>query len=199
MTTWVSSCQPSSMPRGQACTSLHGILPTKQCWARHHQVRMEWQQSQFQWMSGCRNCMQHRRPGSTFWPTLKVSSRTEWRQCPIGKLVAKSCYRLTTKARASQRSSQRSGQVPHHCCPQVVVLKEPNSRNWLKVNVEWIKHSTLQLYPTPVQTTDTTKLRRFLRNVCDRQAVFYRPWEKGFLCISLGPDKYEFSRILLHE
>jgi len=25
------------------------------------------------------------------------------------------------------------------CSPQVVVLEEPNSRNWLTVNVKWIK------------------------------------------------------------
>jgi len=36
---------------------------------------------------------------------FKVSSRTEWSQHPIGqehgKLATRSCYRLTTKARAS--------------------------------------------------------------------------------------------------
>jgi len=25
------------------------------------------------------------------------------------------------------------------CSPQVVVLEEPNSRNWLTMNIEWIK------------------------------------------------------------
>jgi len=51
--------------------------------------------------------LRRRRPGSSFWPTSKVSSRTEWSQCPIGqehrKLVTRSRYGLTTKSRAGQR------------------------------------------------------------------------------------------------
>jgi len=79
--------------------------------------------------------------------TLKVGSRTVRSQCTIGqecgKLVTRSCYRLTARARAGQRSSQRSGWVPTPSfeiySPQVVVLKEPNSRNRFTVNVKWIK------------------------------------------------------------
>jgi len=51
-------------------------------------------------------------------PTSKVSSRTEWSQCPIGqergKLVTRSRYRLIAKARASQR--QVGAQQPQTEC-----------------------------------------------------------------------------------
>jgi len=52
------------------------------------------------------------------WPTSKVSSRTEWSQHPIGqergKLVTRSHYGLTAKARASQR--QVGAQRPQAEC-----------------------------------------------------------------------------------
>jgi len=44
------------------------------------------------------------------------------------------------------------------CSPQVVVLKEPNSRNWFIVNVEQIK-------PFNSATPTTPNSRRFSRKV----------------------------------
>jgi len=48
--------------------------------------------------------------------------------------------------------------------PQVVVLEEPNSRNWFTIYFKWIKPFNAAT-STPVQMMDTTKSRRFLRNV----------------------------------
>jgi hypothetical protein len=35
-------------------------------------------------------------------------------------------------------------------------------------------------------------VKQHLPRVCDSQAVFYRPWEKGFLYISPGPTHMNF-------
>jgi len=63
-------------------------------------------------------CIAQEEARKLIWANIKVGSRTKWSQCPIGqedgKLVTRSCYGLTAKARASQRSSQRSGSL-HHC------------------------------------------------------------------------------------
>jgi len=111
-----------------------------------------------------------RRPGSSFGPTPKVSSRTEWSQCPIGqecgKLATRSCYRLTSKARASQRNSQRSGQVPTPLL-RYTALEEKTAGSSSQSMLSGSSSSTLQpgLHSTPVGIMDATKPRRFSRNV----------------------------------
>jgi len=78
---------------------------------------------------------------------IESEQKTKWRQCPIGqergKLATRSCYRLTAKERASQRSSSKKWTGPYTIIeihsPQVVVLEEPNSRNRFTVKVKRIK------------------------------------------------------------